>query len=171
MINFDHYIEFYKKFEDVLSKMKEDGDIFNTKSFGSFEELLNKWLKANKAEPASDDLRILSTYLICNILKPVDYLKELRFLHEEIRLRNMVEKYLIVNPLIDMMSYASHYALGDPKKGFADENFLKGLINSIGKELTPESFQTIYPNLKVKNYKDPELKKFLDNLKGQTELL
>lgn len=164
-------MEFYKEFEDVLSKMKEDGDIFNTNSFGAFEELLGKWLEVSGLKTTDEDLRVLSTYMICNVLKPQDYFKELRFLHEEIRLRNMVPNFNVTSPLLDMIAYTSHYVLGDPKKGFTDENFIKGIINSIGKELNLETFQTIYANLKVKNYKDPDLKKFLDNLKGETELL
>lgn len=171
MINFDHYIKFHKKFEDLLTKMKEDGEIFNTDSFGKMEELFGKWLEINGEKKQEDDLRVLVTYLMTNLLKPESYFKELRFLHEEIRLRNMVTSYKMLTPLIDMMTYVSHFVLGDPKKGFTDENFIKSLIETLGNEITIETFTNIYANLKAKNHEDPETKKFLANMKGGSELL
>jgi hypothetical protein len=171
MINFNHYLEFSKKFEDVLTKMKEDGEIFSTSSFGKMEELISKWLKECGGNIGEDDLRVLTTYLLGNILKPEDYFKELRFLHEEIRLRELVKSFKAISPFMDMMAYTSHYSLGDPKKGFTNEKFLQGIIDSIGDVLKNDTFHDIYANLKAKNYNNKQLKKFLDGLKSSTELL
>lgn len=171
MITFEHYMEFSKQFEDVLLKMKEDGKIFNTKTFGLMEELITKWIKENKMTINSDDLRVLTTYLTTNILKPEDYFKELRFLHEEIRLRQLVKHFTICSPLMSILVYASHYILNDPKKGFNDEFFIKGIIKSINKNLNKNNISNILANLKAENYKDLELDKFLKELKGMSKIL
>jgi len=171
MVNFDHYLEFSKKFEEVLSKMKEDGKIFNTGSFGKMENLIEKWIKEFGDNIGSDDLRVLTTYILGNVLKPEEYFKELRFLHEEIRLRGLVTNFKTVSPLMDMMAYISHYSLNNPKKGFTEENFIQGFTKAIGKELTKDNFQSLFANLKAKNFKDPDLKSFINNLKSSTELL
>jgi len=164
-------MEFSKKFEDVLSKMKEDGEIFNTSSFGKMEELIKKWLDETNGNIGDDDLRVLTTYLAANVLKPEQYFKELRFLHEEIRLRELVKHFTVVSPLFDLMAYTSHYILNDPKKGFTDENFIKAFINTIGTIIKDDTFHNLFANIKAKNYEDPELKKLLNSLKGETELL
>lgn len=171
MIDFNHYMEFSKKFEEVLSNMKEDGKIFNTNSFGKMEELTKKWLGTTDVNIGDDDLRVLTTYMVGNIVNPEDYFKELRFLHEEIRLRGLVPKFNVVSPLMDMIAYLSHFILGNPKKAFTDEKFLTALIDSIGKSLTPDNFTHLDANLKSKNYDDPKLKKLINDLKSETELL
>lgn len=171
MINFEHYIEFNKKFEDVLTKLKEDGEIFNTQSFGKIEECIIKWLNNYSKNITKDDLRILSTYLTSKVLKPEHYFKELRFLHEEIRLRNLVESYMIILPLFELITYISHYVLKDPKKGLTDKHFIGELISSIGEFLNKENFNNILSNIKAKNYKDPEVTNLLNNIKSSTELL
>lgn len=171
MINFDHYFEFSKKFEDVLSKMKEDGEIFNTTSFGKMEELVKKWLQECDGNIGDDDLRVMTSYLLANVLKPEAYFKELRFLHEEIRLRELVKDFGAISPLFDLMVYASHYVLGDPKKGLTNEEFLQGMIDSVGDSIKKDTFHNLFANIKAKNYNNPELKSFLDGLKNNAKLL
>lgn len=160
MITFEHYIEFNKKFEDVLSKLKEDGEIFNTETFGKNEKILLTWLNKNDFNTNKEDLRILTTYLICTILKPEKYYKELKFLQEEIRLRGLVKHYSCSLSILDLLSYLSFYKFKDGKKGFLSEHFLQNFIKILDK-ISTKNIAELTSNLKAQNYEDPNLKQIL----------
>lgn len=170
MIDFKHYIEFSDKFEDVLVKMEEDSDVFNIDSFGEMEKVLKKWSNYNNARINKDDLRIITTYLVCSFLDKENYHKEIRFLKEEIRLRNLKQFYNLLNPLCILITYVSHYIYNDPKKAFNEEIFLKNLISVIGKELNKENFLDILNNVKVKNFEEENVNTLLKILKSSTIL-
>lgn len=160
MITFEHYIEFNKKFEDALSKLKEDGEIFNTETFGKIEKILSIWLNNNEHNINNEDLRILTTYLICTILKPEKYYKELKFLQEEIRLRGLVKHYSCSLSILDLLSYISFYKFKDGKKGFISEHFLQNFLKVLDK-INTENIIDLIANLKAQNYEDPNLKPIL----------